>query len=388
MSLTTGVASKLPNTGTTIFTVMSALAQQHGAVNLAQGFPDFPLDSEMAEWVTEAMLAGKNQYAPMTGWPDLRLAHAEDIYRRNFIQVNPDTEITITCGATEACFTAITSIVKPGDEVLIFEPAFDVYLPAILLAGGIPKFIPLQFPEFSIPWDQVEASINSKTKLIILNSPHNPTGSIVSKEDMLQLEKIVVSNNLWLLSDEVYEHITFDDKVHYSALQFPQLRERSFVIGSFGKTFHVTGWRVGYCIAPDYLTSEFRKVHQYNTFAAATPFQYAVAKAIRQSSKIDGLTSFFQEKRDFLTNQIKGSKWEVIPSYGTCFQLLSYASFSNEEEVVLAKLLTEKYKLASIPVSVFYQDTTNNKVLRFCFAKNETTLRQAGEILCQISESL
>lgn len=388
MSLTTGVASKLPHTGTTIFTVMSALAQQHGAVNLAQGFPDFPLDSDMVQWVTEAMIQGKNQYAPMAGLYDLRLAHAEDIYRRNFIQVNPDTEITITCGATEACFTAITSVVKPGDEVLIFEPAFDVYLPAILLAGGIPKFIPLNFPEFSIPWDKVEVAVTPKTTLIILNSPHNPTGAMVSKEDMAQLEKLVVSNNLWLLSDEVYEHITFDGKVHYSALQFPQLRERSFVVGSFGKTFHVTGWRVGYCIAPDYLTNEFRKVHQYNTFAAATPFQYAVANAIRQSNKMDSLSSFFQEKRDLFIEKVKGSKWEVIPSSGTYFQLLSYASFSQEQDVELAKKLTEKFSLASIPISVFYQDATNNKVLRFCFAKNESTLSQAGELLCQISESL
>lgn len=380
--------SKLPSIGTTIFSRMSALAQQHGAINLAQGFPDFPLHPSLMDWVTEGMQKGYNQYSPMPGFLPLREAHAADIHRRTGTIVCPSEEITITCGATEACFTAITTIVQPGDEVILFEPAFDVYLPAIYLAGGIPKSIRLEAPDFDIPWEKVKAAINDSTKLIIVNTPHNPTGKVWQHSDMIALEKLVEDQELYVLSDEVYEHIVFDEHQHHSAIEYPGLREKSLVVGSFGKTYHVTGWRIGYCIAPPLLTKEFRKVHQYNTFAAASPFQYAIAKALSETSHMDGLRSFFEAKRNFFLDSIKSTRWMAKPTQGSYFQIVSYENISSLKDVEFSEYLTKEFKLASIPVSVFYQQENAPSLLRFCFAKSDDTLEKAVRLLCHISASL
>jgi methionine aminotransferase len=378
------IASKLPDIGVNIFSTMSAMAQQYQAVNLAQGFPDFSPSAELIQLVHDYMLKGFNQYAPLAGVRPLLNNLSEKVELLYGATYNPDTDITIACGATEACYTALTSILHEGDEVIIPEPSFDVYLPAIQLSKAKAVFVPLTFPDFSYDWELIRSKITPRTKLIIINSPHNPTGSIISADDILQLQKIVEEFGVYVLSDEVYEHIVFDGKKHVSICSNPVLKQRAFVVGSFGKTYHVTGWRLGYCLAPEYLMKEFKKVHQYNTFSPVAPMQFAVADFMKQKEQYESLPVFFQNKRDLFLSHIKESSFEVIPSSGTYFQMLSYATISTENDLDFAARLTREFGLASIPVSVFYNDKTDHNILRFCIAKKEETLFKAAEILCRI----
>ncbi len=378
------IKSKLPYTKTSIFAIMSQLANENNAINLSQGFPGFNCDNELISLVNENMKKGYNQYAPMPGIMPLREIIAEKTYELYNKEYNPDTEITVTAGATQAIFTAITTIVKEGDEVIVFEPVYDSYVPVIELNGGTPVFLQLNSNDYSINWKDVEKSINSKTKLIIINSPHNPTGSLLSDKDLKNLAKIVKGTNILIISDEVYEHIIFDNKSHESVIKYKDLAERSFVISSFGKTFHTTGWKMGYCLAPEKLMKEFRKIHQFNVFAVNTPIQYAIAEYLKQKEKYLGLGKFFQEKRDFFVKGLNGSRFKIIPSYGTYFQLLDYSNISKQKDTEFAKKLTIENKLASIPVSAFYHDDYDAKVLRFCFAKNIDILEQALEVLIKL----
>jgi len=376
--------SRLLGIGTTIFTLMSALAAEQKAINLSQGFPDFDPDPRLIESLVRATQSGKNQYAPMSGLPRLRQGVAELTQRKYNRIVNPETEVTITSGATEALFNAIATVVRPGDEVLILDPAYDSYAPAIILNGGIPISIPLQFPEYSLPWDTIHQASNSKTKAIIINSPHNPTGSVIGTEDINNLIQWTRKFPAWIISDEVYEHIIFDQLLHHSILLYPELADRALVISSFGKTFHVTGWKTGYCIAPAELTAEFRKIHQFNTFCSPTPLQEALADALEDSSMVDGLSSFYQTKRNLFLNLMKDSKFKAMKSRGTYFQLMDYSEISDFSDVDFCKWLTVEHKVAAIPVSVFYANQEDNKIIRFCFAKKEDTLREAAERLCKI----
>jgi methionine aminotransferase len=378
------IDSKLPSAGITIFTIMSKLATEYNAINLAQGFPDIPVHIELIEKVYEYMNKGYNQYAPMPGVPILREKLSQKYNAIYAYSPDPESEITITCGATEACFTAITSIVHPGDEVIIFEPAFDCYVNSVLLSGGKPVFIPMKYPSYSIDWIEVRNRLSNRTKLIILNSPHNPTGTSLSIHDFHELETIVEGKNIFILSDEVYEHILFDGRVHQSVLKYPTLRNKSFCVSSFGKTYHITGWRMGYCIAPAYLTTEFRKVHQYNTFSAHTAIQYALADMLDYEELYTSLASFFENKRNTFSALLKKSRFEIFPSSGTYFQLASYKNISNEHDVDFALRLVKQHGIACIPVSVFYHDKRDDHVVRFCFAKQNHTLEQAAEILCKI----
>ncbi|MFL5730905.1 MAG: methionine aminotransferase [Cytophagaceae bacterium] len=376
--------SKLPKVGTTIFTVMSQLSHEHKAINLAQGFPDFPCSEKLISLVNEYMRKGFNQYAPMAGILPLRekISHkTKELYNAEY---DPHTEITVTCGATEACYAAITSLVRLGDEVIIFEPAFDCYIPVIELSGGVPVFVELHYPDYKINWKQVEEKISSRTRMIIINSPHNPTGSVLSSEDLDQLSRVVRGTGILIMSDEVYEHIIFDHTRHESVLLRPELRERSLVISSFGKTFHTTGWRMGYCLAPAHLSTEFRKAHQFITFSAPTPMQFALADYLEEKDMYLGLPAFYQKKRDLFAALMKDSRFEFVPSAGTYFQLMSYKKISDEHDVDLAKRLTIEAGVASIPVSVFYHQRTDEHILRFCFAKEEETLKRAAEKLCRI----
>lgn len=375
------IKSKLPYTKTSIFAIMSQLANENNAINLSQGFPGFNCDNELISLVNKYMQKGYNQYAPMPGIMALREMISEKTYEIYNKKYNPDTEITITAGATQALFTAITTVVQEGDEVIVFEPVYDSYVPVIELNGGTPIFLQLNPKDFSINWKDVEKSITSKTKLIIINSPHNPTGSLLSEKDLKALEKIVKGTNILILSDEVYEHIIFENKTHESVIKYKELYNRSFVISSFGKTFHTTGWKIGYCLAPENLMKEFRKIHQFNVFAVNTPIQCAIAEYLTKKDKYLGLGAFYQEKRDFFVNGVKDSRFKIIPSYGTYFQLLDYSKISDEKDTEFAKKLTIENKLASIPVSAFYHDDFDSKVLRFCFAKNNDDLEKAFEIL-------
>ncbi|HEY8402773.1 MAG TPA: methionine aminotransferase, partial [Cytophagaceae bacterium] len=346
--------TKLPGVGTTIFTIMSQLARDYEAINLAQGFPDFPCSSELIDLVYKYMQAGCNQYAPMPGIMPLRERIAAKIQSLYNFTYNPDTEVTLTCGATESSYAAITSVVKPGDEVIVFEPAFDCYTPAIHLSGGIPVYIELSYPDYKIDWNLVKEKITPRTKLIIINSPHNPTGAIITREDIEGLKEVVKDTSITILSDEVYEHIVFDGQQHESVIKYPELRERSLVIFSFGKTFHTTGWRMGYCVAPAALSAEFRKVHQFITFSVPTPMQFALADYLQDENHYTNLPRFFQEKRDKLSELLIHSRFELIPSKGTYFQLASYKNISDENDVDFAIRLTKEYGVATIPVSVFY----------------------------------
>jgi len=378
------IASKLPDIGVNIFSTMSAMAQQYQAVNLAQGFPDFSPSEELIQLVHDYMLKGFNQYAPLAGVRPLLNNLSEKVETLYGATYNPDTDIAITCGATEACYTVLTSILHEGDEVIIPEPSFDVYLPAIQLSKAKAVFVPLTFPDFGYDWELIRSKITLRTKLVIINSPHNPTGSIITANDIIQLQKIVEEYGIYVLSDEVYEHIVFDGKTHLSISSNPVLKQRAFVVGSFGKTYHVTGWRLGYCLAPEYLMKEFKKVHQYNTFSPVAPMQFAVADFMKQKEQYESLPMFFQNKRDLFLSHIKQSRFEVIPSSGTYFQMLSYKNISNENDLDFAARLTRDFGLASIPVSVFYSDKTDHNILRFCIAKKEETLFKAAEILCRI----
>jgi len=376
--------SKLPNSKTSIFAIMSGLANKENALNLSQGFPDFKSDSHLIELVNKAMLNGYNQYAPMPGVYGLREAIAEKFKKLYQAKYNPETEITITAGGTQAIFTAITATVKKDDEVIIFKPAYDCYEPTVELVGGKPIAIQLDPESFKINWEEVKSLINSKTRMVIINSPHNPSGKVLSKEDMQQLENILKNTNILLISDEVYEHIIFDNQSHESACLYPGLKERTFIIASFGKTFHNTGWKMGYCAAPAYLTSEFRKVHQFNVFSVHHPTQVALATYITNEQNYLNLGDFYQQKRDFFLNLMKESRFKFIPSNGTYFQLLNFSNITNENDFDFAKRLTIENKIATIPISVFNEQNLDTKVLRVCFAKTEETLQKAAEILCKI----
>ena len=369
--------SKLPNVGTTIFTVMSALATEYKAINLGQGFPDFMMDPQLIALVNEAMQKGYNQYVHMNGLPLLRERIAEKIEHLYAADVNADTEITITPGGTYAIYTALTTVLLPGDEVIVFEPAYDSYIPNITINGAVPVLVPLVYPGYTIDWELVKTRISSKTKMIILNTPHNPTGSVLSKYDIEQLRSIVKDTAIFILSDEVYEHLIFDNKQHESMLRYPDLLERSFVCFSFGKTYHCTGWKLGYCVAPAALMKEFRKVHQFNCFSCNSPVQFALATFIQQKELYLQLGSAIQQKRDYFQLLMKQTKFKALPSYGSYFQLYSYAGISEESEKELAIRITKQYGVASIPVSAFYNKEKDDKVLRFCFVKTETTLEEA-----------
>ncbi|MEX2594605.1 MAG: methionine aminotransferase [Anditalea sp.] len=377
------ILSKLPHVGTTIFTVMSKLGTDNGAINLSQGFPSFDCSPELTSLIHQYMKKGYNQYAPMTGVPVLREKVAEKTESLYGINYHPEEEVTITTGATEAIFSAITTIVRPGDEVIVFEPAYDSYVPAIELNGGLPIFITLQ-PPFTIDWEIVKQKINPKTRLIIVNTPHNPSGSMLSRNDLNSLAELVRDTNILLVSDEVYEHITFDGHEHLSLMMHPVLRERTFICNSFGKTFHITGWKVGYCLAPKELTKEFRKIHQFVTFSVVTPIQHALADFLNKPDHYLSLPSFYQQKRDRFLAAIRSSKFTYTPAQGSFFQILSYPSISRENDYNLAVRLTKEIGVASIPVSAFYHQKNDYKLLRFCFAKSDEELDKAGEILCRL----
>ncbi len=377
--------SKLPNVGTTIFTVMSALANEHNAINLSQGFPDFPSSQRLIDLVTRAMQKGFNQYAPMAGVPALREAIARKISDMYSISVHPD-EITVTSGATQALFTAISAFVRPGDEVVILEPAYDSYRPAVEVNGGLPVIYEMQAPDYKIDWSAVQQLFSDRTRMIIINTPHNPTGTILRNEDLQALERIVAGTEILVLSDEVYEHLIYDGEEHQSVLRFPNLRERSLVVYSFGKTFHNTGWKMGYCVAPQDLMAEFRKVHQFNVFSVNTPMQYALAEFLKTPEEYLGLNDFYQQKRDFLAQVMDGSPLKPFPSKGTYFQLFDYKNISVEPDKEFAKRLTTEFGVAAIPISVFYSSGRDEHVIRLCFAKKEETLREAGKLLSKISK--
>lgn len=381
MSFPSALTSKLPRTGTTIFTTMSMLAQEYNAINLGQGFPDFPMDDALIERVTEAMQAGNNQYVHMNGLPLLRERLAEKYQQLYGASLHPNNNITITPGGTYALYTAIATVVHSGDEVIVFEPAYDSYIPAIELNGGVPVTIPLQHPDYSIDWPLVKQRITPKTKLILINSPHNPTGSVLRETDIRQLQELVANTNIMILSDEVYEHLITDGIQHQSMLRYPDLLERSFVCFSFGKTYHCTGWKLGYCIAPDLLMKEFRKIHQFNAFTCNSPMQVALARHLSESNGYLTLGGFVQQKRDLFQELMTQTRFQPIPSYGSYFQLYGYEGLSDENEMELAIRLVKEYGVATIPVAPFYQQPVDHKVLRFCFVKKDETLAAAAEQL-------
>jgi len=375
------IQSKLPQVGTTIFTVMSQLANTHNAINLGQGFPDFMMDEALVEAVNQAMKDGFNQYAHTNGIPALREAIAEKVHYLYHTNINAETSITITPGGTYAIYTALTTILQPGDEVIVFEPAYDSYVPNIILNGATPVFIALQYPNYAIPWNEVARKINNKTKAIVINSPHNPTGAVLTETDIQQLRNLVANTPIIIISDEVYEHLIFDGIMHQSMLRYPDLLERSFVIASFGKTYHCTGWKLGYCIAGEALMKEFRKVHQFNCFSCDTPKQYALASYLQEKNKYVQLGIEIQKKRDLFRSLMKETGFVYIPSHGSYFECYSYAKLSNKSDIAFAKELVETVGVAAIPVSAFYHNKTDEKVLRFCFAKKETTLKEAAKRL-------
>ena len=373
--------SKLPHIGTSIFTVMSQLAVKHQAINLGQGFPDFPMSPELIDCVHQAMLEDGNQYAHTNGVLALREALAEKIQSLYGTHVHPDGEITITPGGTYALYTTITTIIQPGDEVIIFEPAYDSYIPNITINGGVVVPIALTFPDYTIPWEKVKQAITSKTKAILINSPHNPTGNVMTQHDMMQLQELVLAHNLYLISDEVYEHLIFDGKFHETVIKYPALFARSFVCFSFGKTYHCTGWKLGYCIAPEHLMKEFRKVHQFNAFSCDTPKQLGIAKYMNNKEAYQSLGLFYQEKRDYLRSLLKNTPLSPIPSSGSYFESYSYAAISNESDKIFSARLVTELGIATIPMSAFYQDGTDHKVIRLCFAKKKETLEAAAVCL-------
>ncbi len=363
---------------------MSGLANEHGAINLSQGFPDFNPDKKLLSLVTEGMRKGFNQYAPMPGLLSLREVIAEKTEQLYNAVYKPDSEVTVVPGATYGIFAAISAVIREDDEVIVFEPAYDCYVPAIELNGGKPIRVELKFPDFRIDWSEVAKLITFRTKMIIINTPQNPTGSILGAEDMQQLMKLVNGSDIVILSDEVYEHIIFDSKKHESVALYPELAERSFIISSFGKTYHTTGWKMGYVLAPENLTKELRRVHQFLAFSTSSPMQYAYAEILKDPSTYMDLPAFYQEKRDYFANAVRGSRFEILPCYGSYFQLLKYDKITDERDEEYAKRLTIEHGIASIPISVFYRNKTDNNVLRFCFAKSNETLDKAAEVLCKI----
>ncbi|PUZ26591.1 2-keto-4-methylthiobutyrate aminotransferase apoenzyme [Chitinophaga costaii] len=374
-------SSKLPDVGTTIFSVMSALAAQHQAINLSQGFPDFDTSEELKDLVNVAMQKGFNQYAPMPGLAALRETIAAKVQSLYGTTVDADTEITITPGGTYAIFTAIATCIGMGDEVIIFEPAYDSYIPNVLVNGGVPVLIPLAYPDYHIDWALVKSKITTRTKMIIINSPHNPTGTILKVRDLQQLEHIAELHNLLVLSDEVYEHLVFDGVRHESVLRYPNLLKRSFVVFSFGKVFHITGWKMGYCIAPAHLMAEYRKVHQYLCFSVNTPMQHGLAAFLQNPAHYEALGRFFQQKRDLFLSLMQDARFTPLPSQGSYFQLMKYDQISDEGDKDFAVRVTQEIGVATIPVSAFYQDGKDDHVIRFCFAKKDNTLERAAERL-------
>ena len=375
------IQSKLPKVGTTIFTVMSKLAADLGAINLSQGFPDFDCDPALVKAVAKHMREGRNQYAPMQGVPALRQAIAAKYGELYGARYDPDTEVTVTSGGTEAIFDAVAAVIRSGDEAVVFEPCYDSYVPAIEINGGKAVVVSLRYPDYAVPWDEVRAAITPRTKMIALNSPHNPTATILSAADMQQLTSIVNGTDLLIMSDEVYEHIIFDGARHESMARYDALRARSFIVGSFGKTYHVTGWKLGYVVAPSALTAEFRKVHQFVTFSSMTPTQYAIADFLTERRGYPELSAFYQRKRDLFLELIAGSRWKPLPSRGTYFQLLDYSAITDEKDMDFALRLTREHGVASIPTSAFLYKQNPPPALRFCFAKKDDTLRAAAERL-------
>lgn len=378
------IKSKLPNVGTTIFTVMSALATEHKAVNLGQGFPDYPMSEELTAKVAEAMKNGHNQYAPMPGLIGLRESIAEKVEFLYKTKINPDTEITITPGGTYAIYSSLTTILQPGDEVILFEPAYDSYIPNIEINGAKAVPLPLTYPDYKIDWELVRSSITAKTKAILINSPHNPTGSVLDKNDIAELKSVVANTNIFIVSDEVYEHLIYDELPHESMLKYPELFERSFVNFSFGKTYHCTGWKLGYCIAPAAFTKEFRKVHQFNCFSCFTPAQVALAEYLKNKDAYLSLPRFMQQKRDYFIELMKQTKFDLLNTSGSYFICASYGRISDEGDKDLAIRLTKEAGVATIPLSAFYHNQKDDKVVRFCFSKQNRTLQQAVERLMKI----
>lgn len=377
--------SKLPDVGTTIFTVMSRKAEAHGAINLSQGFPDFALPAGLGEALARHVAAGRNQYAPMAGVLALREQIALKLERCYGCRVDPETEVTVVPGATEAIFCAIMASVRAGDEVILFDPSYDSYEPSVRLAGGRAVRIPLLPPAFAIDWQRVTAALTPRTRMIVVNSPHNPTGSVLGAADLDRLEELVQEHGLLLLSDEVYEHLVYDGAAHHSVLARPVLAERAFAVFSFGKTYHATGWKTGYCVAPPVLTRELRRVHQFVTFVAVTPIQYALADFMAEApAHVDRLPAFYQAKRDLFRRLLAGSRWRALPCAGTYFQLLDYSGIGDADDVAMAEELVSLHGVAAIPVSVFYERPPRLRLLRFCFAKQDETLVRAAELLCRI----
>lgn len=378
------IKSKLPKSGTSIFAVMTAMANEHNAINLAQGFPDFSVSDKLIELVNQYMKKGFNQYAPMPGLLSLREKIAEKTQFLYSAKYNPETEITIVPGATHGIFAVISAMVREGDEVIVIEPCYDSYIPAIELNGGRAVHAELKYPDYKIDWNELKKLINFRTKMILLNTPHNPTGTILSAQDISKLEKIVKNSDLIVCSDEVYEHIIFDKVEHQSIARYPNLAERTFIVSSFGKTYHATGWKTGYILAPANLTAELRKVHQFMAFSVNTPIQYALSDFMDDKSAYTELADFYQEKRDYFRKLIKGSNFKLLHCYGSYFQLLNYSKISKEKDTEFAERLTKEHKVASIPTSVFYEKKTDNNVLRFCFAKQNETLEKAAEKLMKV----
>ncbi len=378
------IHSKLPQTGTSIFAVMTGLAKEHDAVNLSQGFPDFPISGELIDRVAYYMKAGYNQYAPMPGVAELRTAISKMFGQNHDAHYNPDTEITVTAGGTQALYAAIAAFIRKDDEVIIFEPAYDSYAPAVQLNGGIVKYAQLEFPDFRINWDELPRMFNHRTKMVIINTPHNPTGSVLHENDLKRLDRMLEGRDIVVLSDEVYEHLIFEGIQHQSVCRFPGLARRSLLVGSFGKTFHATGWKTGFVLAPENLMKEFRKAHQFVVFASNTPVQYAISDYITNPANYKYLGEFYQKKRDLFVEKIKSSRFKVLPCYGTYFQLLSYKAISDKNEMDFAVQLVKDHGIAAVPVSPFYHNKRDHKVLRFCFAKQQETIEKAGEILCRI----
>ena len=375
------ITSRLPEVGTSIFTVMSRMALEHGAINLSQGFPDFPVSEKLIDLIHQKMKDGHNQYAPMPGVPALRKAIADVVSKTYLRPTDFETEITVTAGGTEAIFATIAALIGAGDEVIVFDPSYDSYDPAIRLNGGVPVHLNLSPPDFSIDWNEVKKKITSRTRMIMVNTPHNPAGSVLSESDVNTLEKIAVDHDLIVLSDEVYERIIFEKKSHESVLKYPALSERSIAVFSFGKTFHATGWKTGYTVAPENLTREIRKAHQFITFSVNTPVQLALAEYLADPENYLHLGKFYQQKRDFFLQEIKGTSLKPLPCFGSYFQLLSYEGVSEKKDTEMAEWMTREMKLAPIPVSAFYKDKSDHRLLRFCFAKGEETLQKAGKIL-------
>ena len=378
------INSKLPDVGTTIFTVMSSMAAEYNAINLGQGYPDFPMNQELIDYVTQAMKDGWNQYTHMAGYMPLREAIAEKIQFLYGTQVDPDTQICVTPGGTYGLYTAMTTVLQPGDEVIVFEPAYDSYIPTIEANQAIAIKIPLTFPEYAINWSLVREKLTVKTRMIVINSPHNPTGSVLSENDIIELKSIVKDSNIIIVSDEVYEHLIFDGLQHQSILRFPELMERSFVSFSFGKVYHCTGWKIGYCVTSPYLMKEFRKIHQFNCFSCDNPKQVALSKFLAKRENYLDLGAAMQQKRDFFLNLMKATKFKPLSSHGSYFQCYSYAAISDEKEADFAIRITKEYGVAAIPVSVFYKIPIENKVVRFCFSKQNATLEEAAHRLTRL----